>query len=199
MVLRAGYKESTKCLASGKKKQNRSQRRGHRQYISNLIQNANDVFQGYDSTQEMKFKQLEKSIEDRSRIIKQIDEEILDAIQEENEIIKEIEEAGKFNEGVDEILVRIGAKMAAKQHEVSHSQGNSSNSSNISSQGTKLSTRLPKLAIRKFAGDPIYFQTLWDNFRSAIHENESLSELTNSTIYELSWKETLSVQSLVYH
>ena len=36
-------------------------------------------------------------------------------------------------------------------------------------------TRLPQLTLPKFGGDPLQFQTLWDSFKAAIHNNYSLT------------------------
>ena len=36
-------------------------------------------------------------------------------------------------------------------------------------------SRLPKLTLPKFNGDPLQFQTFWDSFEAAVHNNESLT------------------------
>ena len=36
-------------------------------------------------------------------------------------------------------------------------------------------TRLPKLTLPTFSGDPLQFQTFWDSFEAAIHNNEGLT------------------------
>ena len=41
--------------------------------------------------------------------------------------------------------------------------------------------RLPKLEIEKFDGDVINWSSFWDHFSSAIHENDSLSEINKFT------------------
>ena len=32
-------------------------------------------------------------------------------------------------------------------------------------------TRLPKLTLPTFSGDPLHFQTFWDSFEAAVHNN----------------------------
>ena len=41
--------------------------------------------------------------------------------------------------------------------------------------------RLPKLEIEKFNGDVINWSSFWNQFSSAIHENDSLSEVNKFT------------------
>ena len=41
--------------------------------------------------------------------------------------------------------------------------------------------RLPKLDIEKFDGDVINWSSFWDQFSTAIHENDSLSEINKFT------------------
>ena len=36
-------------------------------------------------------------------------------------------------------------------------------------------TRLPKLTLPTFSGDPLQFQTFWDSFEAAVHNNEGLT------------------------
>ena len=37
--------------------------------------------------------------------------------------------------------------------------------------------KLPKLTLKLFGGDPIEFQTFSDNFKSAVHENETIGKM----------------------
>ena len=43
------------------------------------------------------------------------------------------------------------------------------------STGTK--SRLPKLTIKKFSGQPSGWQEFWDNFSSSVHENSGLNDI----------------------
>ena len=38
-----------------------------------------------------------------------------------------------------------------------------------------LSPRLSKLTLPTFSGDPLQFQTFWDSFEAAVHNNEGLA------------------------
>ena len=65
----------------------------------------------------------------------------------------------------------------------SHSQGATPSSSMVStSSSTSSSTvqnvsRLPKLILPTFDGNPLYWQSFWDSYRAAVHDNSSLSDI----------------------
>jgi hypothetical protein len=125
---------------------------------------------------EIKLKQLNKSIEDRSEIIKQLDEEILEEFEEDEEIMKEIEDAGKFTEQVNEILIRIGAIDTKEAAKIAPENSPNPSISPIKESG-KITAKLPELILKKFAGEPTQWQSFYDGFRSAIHENVSLTSI----------------------
>lgn len=43
--------------------------------------------------------------------------------------------------------------------------------------GNRIMPKLPKLAMRKFGGDPIAWQPFWDQFESSIHSNSQLTDV----------------------
>jgi hypothetical protein len=45
-----------------------------------------------------------------------------------------------------------------------------------------VSARLPKLILPNFKGETTKWQSFWDSFKSAVHENTTLSRLKSSTI-----------------
>ena len=72
-------------------------------------------------------------------------------------------------------------KALGKQESPQGSQGGSVPSS--SSNGAKL----PKLHIKRFAGDPKNWQTFRDSFSSVVHKNASISNVASLIIYEVYW------------
>ena len=54
---------------------------------------------------------------------------------------------------------------SSQEHNISTNTVNSSNSSNH---------RLPKLTLPIFMGNPLKWQTFWDTYKTAIHNNDSL-------------------------
>jgi len=52
--------------------------------------------------------------------------------------------------------------------------------SHVTSQasvGSGTATRLPKLSIPVFSGDPLQWQSFWDCFEAAVHNNASLTNI----------------------
>ena len=37
--------------------------------------------------------------------------------------------------------------------------------------------KLPELVLKKFLGEPTEWQSFWDSFRNAVHENSGLSDI----------------------
>ena len=82
-------------------------RQGHRVYAQKLMAKAEEIIKKYDPSQENKMKQLKISLEDRLEMIRALDAEILDELEDEKGIEEEIEEAGVFSERVLEVVVEI--------------------------------------------------------------------------------------------
>ena len=85
----------------------------------------------------------------------------------------EIEESEEFRARIHGALVKLQKceNSYGKQESPQGSQGGSIPSS--SSNGAKL----PKLHIKRFAGDPKNWQTFCDSFSSAVHKNASLTNV----------------------
>ena len=58
---------------------------------------------------------------------------------------------------------------AALDTNVVSTSSNSSTVQNVS--------RLPKLILPTFDGNPLYWQSFWDSYRAAVHDNPSLSDI----------------------
>ena len=43
------------------------------------------------------------------------------------------------------------------------------------------SVKLPRLEIKKFSGEPTDFQSFYDSFQAAVHQNESLKDIEKFT------------------
>ena len=92
---------------------------------------------------------------------------------DEGNLEPEIEESEEFRARIHGALVKLQKceNSHGKQESPQGSQGGSVPSS--SSNGAKL----PKLHIKRFAGDPKNWQTFWGSFSSAVHKNASLTNV----------------------
>ena len=103
----------------------------------------------------------------------------------QSEIEKEIESAALFRKPVYEVIVKIEEALSFCERErkkkeiqeqaVSGALSNANQPAVVVSTGTK--SRLPKLTMKKFSGQPSGWQKFWDNFSSSVHENSGLNDI----------------------
>ena len=48
----------------------------------------------------------------------------------------------------------------------------------IASRNSNLNGKLSRLNIKQFYGNPLEYQSFWDSFRAAVHENDTLRDIT---------------------
>ena len=132
-----------------------------------------DIIKEFDPSQENKLKQLRISLEDPLETIRALDAEILDELEDE----KGIEEAGDFSERVLEIVVEIESVLSWKEKAEGGGDSASPNPTATSAARGNKHAKLPRLTLKSFLGDPGEWQTFWDSFRIAVHENPELHNI----------------------
>ena len=48
----------------------------------------------------------------------------------------------------------------------------------IASRNSNSNGKLSRLNIKQFYGNPLEYQSFWDSFRAAVHENDTLRDIT---------------------
>ena len=158
----------------GKLAKNLKIRAAHRLHTRKVLASVDELLMDYDGsdTTKDKIKRITITLNEKLATLKALDESILAAIDEGN-LEPEIEESEEFRARIHGALVKLQKceNSHGKQESPQGSQGGSVPSS--SSNGAKL----PKLHIKRFAGDPKNWQTFWDSFSSAVHKNASLTNV----------------------
>ena len=158
----------------GKLAKNLKIRAAHRLHARKILSSVDELLMDYDGsdTTKDKIKRITITLNDKLATLKTLDESILAAIDEGN-LEPEIEESEEFRARIHGALVKLQKceNSHGKQESPQGSQGGSVPSS--SSNGAKL----PKLHIKRFAGDPKNWQTFWDLFSLAVHKNASLTNV----------------------
>lgn len=125
----------------------------------------------------------------KSESIRQLDSKISSEIQNAEDLEREIYEAEEIQDTLIEKTTRMKRYLEAQQS--SNTVGsnpairtsslmNSPNpDTSAHSEGTTVRTtpasRLPKLSLPTFSGNPLMWQTFWDSFEAAVHLNPNLT------------------------
>ena len=157
------------------------QRGGHKAYIKTVLSAAAELLTAeLDPKNTLRLRQQKITLEERFKTIRELDNQILDLLIEEQDIELEITDAGQFNDLIYETLLKIEDVLATSQKEKKKAESAAQNEHAIVSGGVAYGgakAKLPKLIIRKFYGEAHKFQEFWDSFRSSVHDNPSLSPI----------------------
>ena len=113
------------------------------------------------------------------QLIKSYDEQILDSIDTEADMEREIFQSSKFEKSVSEFIISINMWLKSHANEAM-SDGTVPypvQNSNLQNSNISVRPRLPRQEIPPFSGDPLQFQSFWDTFDSSIHSNTSLAPI----------------------
>ena len=128
-----------------------------------------------DENPTIKLTSAKVSLQDRINKVKQQDEEILKILKTED-MENELEQILIREEHFQILIARIERCLSKPKIHVDRNSLSSSNSSPLP-VNESVKVKLPKLEISKFNGDVIDRQGYWDQFCSAIHENNSISDI----------------------
>ena len=135
-------------------------RAGHKASTSRLVKKVDELLAG-DSPSTSKLVQVKLSLMEKLDVLKQLDGEILELIEEEA-LAEEIEHSDEFRDGLHASVVRIGEccsmMLAPPPRAMPTSRGLAGSSS---SYGVKL----PKLSIRPFNGELTSWTTFWVSYK----------------------------------
>ena len=151
-------------------------RNSHRSHVSRLITEFSET----NEHDKLNLKKVEKSLEEKVKLLKELDDEILELIPEDEEetLSNEIEKSCQLSDQINDILVKIENIFSKQNNETSsvHSS-DSATLSFVSTNTNRPHANLPTLTLEKFSGDILLWQSFWDQFSSAIHMNTSLSDI----------------------
>lgn len=136
--------------------------------VKSMIGDVNYI---YDNYSEENLESILQSIKTQSEKLDAMNEQIIE-LSPEDKIEKEVLETMTFEQFVNRevILLTKFIKKCSKNDSVSVSSS--------SSETDHFSTmKLPKLEVKSFNGDPTTWQSFYDSFSCAVHENKSLSNV----------------------
>ena len=180
-------------------------RRTQRAQATKIWNKAQTLLEG--DLNEVKVQQLQVILETYDAKIEQlrkIDETISNKIADEETLEVEFAEADDYLMELTEKRYRLQFRIKSSQNALhsetstssSSSQGH--NSSHTVNSSNSSNHRLPKLTLPTFLGNPLKWQTFWDTYKTAIHDNVSLSDVKKFTYLkaQLSGEAANSIEGL---
>ena len=140
-----------------------NQRRGHRSYVTRVTKQVDDILRDYHEEQSDDLRGKKLVLTEKLNILEQLDNDIMAYLSDEDAIEDEIVHSSDIRSGIHDYIVRIDSKVERKSVFPAASYERKDNNA-----------KLPKLTLQSFGGDPIEFHTWWDNFKAAVHENDSI-------------------------
>jgi hypothetical protein len=156
-------------------------RGGHRGYLTKILAQATGMLENFNEELRIEASQLREGIVDAVTNIQKLDDEIVELIASdkdstEEDIMKEIEDAGKLRADARKIVKKLDEKLCENVASVVVSSAGSTSNESVTT-ASKVRAKLPKLEVKRFKGNVCKWQELWDSFESSVHLNDGLSDV----------------------
>ena len=155
-------------------KQRRAVRGGHKAYMTGITARVNELIDNYSPDSESKLNNLKLTLANRLKIIEDLDASICMSLTKAEEINAEITEAGNYSESINEVLLKI--EDVIQKNKPQPQQISNVNVSAVEGTGVSpapsitvgSNSKLPKLLLKSYSGNPAEFMPFWDSFSAAI-------------------------------
>ena len=150
------------------------QRKGHRSYVTRTINNVNDLLPNLTDENRNRLESYRQSLSEKIHVLNALDADIADRITDDKEIEDEIVKASDIKDEIQETIIKIDKKFGLTEKRDIH---NESRTSIFNHTESPRHAKLPKLSLRTFGGNPVEWQSFWDGFKAAVHENNCLEDI----------------------
>ena len=118
---------------------------------------------------------LKMAITEKLKSLSTLDDDIANLIEDEAELATDIEQADDYKQRIYTAIVSIDKAVAPTPPTgpAPHRDRASARDDPLPDAASRV--KLPKLTIRSFDGDITRWTSFWDSYKSAIHDNRSLS------------------------
>ena len=151
------------------------QRAGNKIYLNRLIKETKNLINTQENVgQPDKAKDIanREMLSTKIQFIKSYDEKILDSIDTEADVEREIFESSGFAKSISKLIISIN--MWLKSHDNEAMSDGTVQNSNLQNSNISVRPRLTTQEIPPFSCDPLQLQSFWEIFDSSIHSNTSL-------------------------
>ena len=159
-------------------------RNGHRLFVRNIHGIIKDIFNKnrenlaeISVADRVKLQSLQRSLEEQSKDIEELDKFVLEALTADDNIEKEISEKCDFSNLLREAICLAAAACLDAKAESQKSDTATGSSSFVGSGAKPKKINLPKLQLPIFDGNPLEWITFWDSFQSTIGSDEDLNDV----------------------
>ena len=150
-------------------------RGGHRSYARKVMIKAKGIISANDPTKFQSLKHLVVTLKDKIEELKLLDSEIAEQLDSDDEIDREVMESCEFADEIRACVIEIETFLEKDKVSIS-------NLSSVGANGDGQSNaKLPKLRLDNFSGNPVAWNTFWDSFKSAVHNNSKLTPVDKFT------------------
>ena len=161
-------------------KRAQSSRRGYRTHLKKLLQSAEELLATPLPVSEINvasLRDLHEQLQRKQDMISALDTRILAAIENDEEIEAEIIQAEEIASSISAAKAKITSRLgsltpASDTASRTHITPAPSTERHAEHEGI---TRLPRLDLPQFTGNPLFWQSFWDCFEAAVHSNRSLT------------------------
>ena len=162
----------------------KSSRAAHRRSAKAIVSSVKEICASFGGEKSLQAKLLsyKVTLKGKLEILEKLDETVLESIENDAEIDKDqIQESTDFRGFLQETCIEIDlclkeyVKNEQPEHRATSGAVDTSVASSLSSK--QASVKLPKIVLKKFDGNPTNFQSFWDSYNTAIHENEDISDV----------------------
>ena len=136
--------------------------------IDNLTRTRRGHRSHFQEKDRIKLMSLQASLSDKGHLF-------LSLIEDEDEIGTDIDRASEVDLTIKQCLFEIQAVLLKKNN---NPPSSNDTPNNIAWRNSNLHGKLPSLNIKQFYGNPLEYQSFWDSFRGAVHENNTLRDIT---------------------
>jgi len=159
-------------------------RRRYCAHLTKLLQSVDEclsVTTPFTANQTATLKDLHEQLDPKKTLIATLDKQILGSLNDDDEIENEIIQTEEIASTISTAKAKIICRLTTTSAETSATDPISPATCPLSTvpehtvREPASLTCLPKLDLPQFSGNPLYWQSFWDSFEAAVHNNTLLT------------------------
>jgi len=118
---------------------------------------------------------LKLTLNEKLEVIRTLDAEVIELIEEEEALTNEIQQADTYRESIHSYLLRIEAALGTPAATPPTGRATLPTAGETATASTSTIVKLPRLKLKAFAGDLTQWTPFWQSFKATAHSNTSLT------------------------